>query len=194
MELKEIRKKLKKELDKDRFGHTVGVMYTAGCLAMAHDFPQEPAMIAGLLHDCAKCITNEEKLKLCRQYHIPITAVESESPYLLHAKLGAYLAESIYEVKDPQILHAIKVHTTGEPEMSILDKIIYIADYIEPGRDKAPDLSYVRKLAFHDLDACMAKILHDTLKYLSGRGGAIDPITKMTYQYYKPYLALEISE
>ena len=62
--------------------------------------------------------------------------MEYESPFLLHAKLGAYLAETIYEVKDPEILHAIKVHTTGAADMSVLDKIIYIADFIEPGRDK----------------------------------------------------------
>lgn len=188
MELSEIRKKLKKELDKGRYEHTKGVMYTAGCLAMAHEYSVEQAMLAGLLHDCAKCIPNDDKIKICEKYDIPITPVEYESPYLLHAKLGAYLAETEYEVKDPQILHAIKVHTTGEPDMSLLDKIIYIADYIEPGRDKAPNLSYVRKLAFRNLDACMAEILRDTLKYLSGRDGSVDPMTKKTYDYYEQYL------
>lgn len=188
MELYEIRKKLKKELDKGRYEHTKGVMYTAGCLAMAHEYPIDTAMLAGLLHDCAKCISNDEKIKICEKNDIPITPVEYESPYLIHAKLGAYLAETEYGVKDPQILHAIKVHTTGEPDMSVLDKIIYIADYIEPERDKAPNLSYVRKLAFRDLDACMAEILRDTLKYLSGRGGSVDPMTKLTYDYYERYL------
>lgn len=188
MEVNEIRKKLKKTLDKGRYEHTKGVMYTAGCLAMAHGYSMEDAMLAGLLHDCAKCIPNEEKIKLCEKNDILITQVEYENPFLLHAKLGAYLAETEYEVTNPNILHAIKVHTTGEPDMSVLDKIIYIADYIEPGRDKAPNLSYVRELAFRDLDACMAEILRDTLKYLSGRGGSIDPLTKMTYDYYKQYL------
>ena len=71
--------------------------------------------------------------------------------------------------------------------MSLLDKIIYIADYIEPGRDKAPNLEQVRQLAFHDLNACMAEILRDTLIYLSSRGGSIDATTKMTYDFYKQY-------
>lgn len=71
--------------------------------------------------------------------------------------------------------------------MSILDKIIYIADYIEPGRDKAPNLEYVRMLAYKNLDACMAEILCDSLKYLSSRGGSIDPTTKMTYDFYRQY-------
>ena len=71
--------------------------------------------------------------------------------------------------------------------MSVLDKIIYIADYIEPLRDKAPNLDYVRRLAFEDLNACMAEILCDTLRYLSGRGGSVDPVTKMTYEFYRQY-------
>ena len=191
MDLHEIRKKLKKELDKGRYEHTKGVMYTAGCLAMAHEYDTGDAMLAGLLHDCAKCIPNEKKIELCRRHEIPITEVEYRSPYLLHAKLGAYLAETEYGVKSPVICHAIRVHTTGAPDMSVLDKILYIADYIEPGRDKAPNLSYVRTIAFRDLNACMAEILRDTLKYLSGRGGPIDPLTKMTYDYYRPYLVSE---
>lgn len=188
MEWNEIRKNLKKSLDKGRYEHTEGVMYTAAALAMAHGYAIDDAMLAGLLHDCAKCIPNDEKIKICKKNNILITSVEYESPQLLHAKLGAYLAETVYEVNNPQILHAIKVHTTGEPAMSILDKIIYIADYIEPGRDKAPNLDYVRKLAFRDLDACMAQILRDTLHYLASRNGSIDPMTEMTYDYYKTYL------
>lgn len=187
MEQNEIRKQVKKELNKSRYEHTKGVMYTAGCLAMAHGYSIGRAMLAGLLHDCAKCISNEKAIKLCEENNLPITSAEYESPYLLHAKLGAYFAETRYDIKDPKILHAIKVHTTGEPDMGILDKIIYIADYIEPGRCEAPDLEHVRKLAFEDLDACMAKILCDTLKYLSTRGGNIDPNTQRTYEYYRQY-------
>ena len=149
MELVEIRKKLKKVQDKDRYEHTKGVMYTAGCLAMAYGYDMQKAMLAGLLHDCAKCIPNDEKLRLCEENDILISSVERENPFLLHAKLGALLAKTEYDVTDPLILHAIKVHTTGEPDMNILDKIIYIADYIEPNRNKAANLDCVRELAFH---------------------------------------------
>jgi predicted HD superfamily hydrolase involved in NAD metabolism len=187
MELQDIRKKLKKELDKDRYEHTKGVMYTAGCLAMAHEYPLEKAMLAGLLHDCAKCIPNEEKIRICRENHILISPAELENPTLLHAKAGAVLAEEKYKVNDPEILHAIKVHTTGEPDMNLLDKIIYVADYIEPKRNAAPHLEEVRKLAFADLDACVAEILYDTLHYLKGRKGAIDPTTQLTYEFYRQY-------
>ena len=187
MNYSEIKKKLKKSQDKERYEHTKGVMYTAGCLAMAHGYYLEKAMLAGLLHDCAKCIPNVEKLALCKEHNILVTPVEAENPFLLHAKLGAFLAESEYNITDPDVLHAIKVHTTGEPDMNILDKIIFIADYIEPGRNKAPNLEKVRKLAFHDLNACMAQILRDTLMYLNSGKGTIDSTTQLTYEFYKQY-------
>ena len=187
MDYSEIKKKLKKSQDKERYEHTKGVMYTAGCLAMAHGYYLEKAMLAGLLHDCAKCIPNDEKLALCKEHNILVTPVEAENPFLLHAKLGAFLAESEYNITDPDVLHAIKVHTTGEPDMNILDKIIFIADYIEPGRNKAPNLEKVRKLAFHDLNACMAQILRDTLMYLNSGKGTIDSTTQLTYEFYKQY-------
>jgi predicted HD superfamily hydrolase involved in NAD metabolism len=191
MEMIELRKKVKKELDKSRYEHTKGVMYTAGCLAMAHGCDYNKAMLAGLLHDCAKCLPTEEKLALCKKHHILVTAVEKENPGLLHAKAGMVLAEEKYHIKDPEILHAIKVHTTGEPDMSLLDKIIYVADYIEPLRCEAPHLDRIRRLAFSDLDGCIAQILYDTLHYLNGRKGSIDPTTKLTYEFYKKDLRKE---
>lgn len=187
MEINEIRKKLKKELDKSRYEHTIGVMFTAGSLAMAHGYDYEKAMLAGLLHDCAKCRSTSDKIDLCQRHDILITPVERENPGLLHAKAGMVLAQECYEVTDPLILHAIKVHTTGEPDMNILDKIIYIADYIEPMRCEAPRLEEIRQIAFQDLNQCVAEILYDTLHYLSGRKGSIDPSTQMTYEFYRPY-------
>lgn len=185
-DLKKLRKKLKKHLDKARFEHTKGVMHTAGCLAMAHRYSIEKAMLAGLLHDCAKCLPMNEKLAICAKHRIEVSDLEKNNPGLLHAKAGMALAEDKYKVHDPEVLHAIKVHTTGEPDMSTLDKIIYIADYIEPGRNQAPRLDVIRELAFRDLDACVAEILYDTLHYLNnGRKGAIDPMTQRTYEFYK---------
>ena len=183
----EMKEKLKKALDIARYEHTKGVMYTAASLAMAHGASIEDAMTAGLLHDCAKCILNKEKLALCEEHHIEITPAEAANPSLLHAKLCALFAEIEYDITNPEILHAIKVHTTGEPDMSVLDKIIFIADYIEPGRDKAPNLDKVRKIAFRDLNACMAQILRDTLIYLKQGNEVIDPTTEMTYEFYKQY-------
>ena len=181
----EIRKSLKKELDKSRYEHTMGVMYTAAALAMAHGADQKKAMLAGLLHDCAKCIPNKKKLKMCSQHNIPVSEFEQTHPFLLHAKLGAYVARAKYDVTDEEILSAITWHTTGKPEMTLLEKIVYIADYIEPKRDKAPNLAVVRKLAFEDLDECMYKILADTLAYLEENPKDIDNATKDAFLYYK---------
>ena len=139
MEMQEIRKNLKKDLDKYRYEHTKGVMYTAGCLAMANNYDVEKAMLAGLLHDCAKCVPADEKIKLCEKNHIEISDAEYKNPGLLHAKLGAFFARKKYGIENEEILRSIESHTTGRPNMSLLDKIIYIADYIEPGRDVAPN-------------------------------------------------------
>ena len=183
MEFQEIRKKLKKDLDKDRYEHTMGVMYTAGCLAMSYGCDYKKAMLAGLLHACAKCLPTSEKLELCQKHDILISNIEKENPGLLHAKAGMVLAEEKYKIKDPEVLHAIKVHTTGEPDMNVLDKIIYIADYMEPNRCEAPHLDTIRQIAFQDLNQCMAEILYDTLHYLNGRKVLYNQLTYL-YSHY----------
>lgn len=185
-DLKKIEEKLEKHLDEDRMRHTRGVMYTAASLAMVYGCSLEKAQVAGLLHDCAKCIPNKKKLKMCLENQIPMTEYEEANPFILHAKLGAFLARQKYGVDDEQILDAITWHTTGKPDMSLLDKIIYLADYIEPGRDKASRLPYIRKLAFQDLDECMYQVLKDTLEYLSvGGSDGIDEMTEEAYGYYR---------
>ena len=180
-----IEKKLSKYLDEDRFQHTMGVMYTSACLAMVHGYDIKDAQVSGLLHDCAKCIPNKKKLKMCSEHNIPVSDFERSHPFLLHSRLGAYIAHEKYGIDDQEILSAINYHTTGRREMSLLEKIIYIADYIEPGRDKAKNLPVVRPLCFRDLDAALLKILSDTLDYLKSTGKEIDPLTEQTCQYYK---------
>ena len=88
-----IQKKLKNSIDYARYEHTIGVMYTAGCLAMAHGYDIEKAMLTGLLHDCAKCMSHEERVKLCQEHKVEITQFEMENLSLLHAKAGAILAK-----------------------------------------------------------------------------------------------------
>ena len=180
-----LKRKIKKELDRDRYQHTLGVAYTAACLAMRYGEDLDKAYTAGLLHDCAKCIPTDEKFRLCDKYGIELSRFEKENPALIHAKLGAYIAENKYGISDDDILAAIRTHTTGEPEMSLLQKIIFTADYIEPRRDQAANLKEIRQLAFTDLDRAVEKILYDTLNYLGKKKDApVDPMTKMTYEYY----------
>lgn len=194
VDIDKIKKKMEKELDAKRFEHTLGVAYTAAALAMCHGEDLFKAQVAGLLHDCAKCMSNEKKLEICEKHHIKVTEVERENPFLLHAKVGSYLAGKRYHVEDEDILNAVLNHTTGRPEMSRLEKIIYIADYIEPGRKHAPNLSQVRELAFHDLDKALLQILEDTLDYLQSIESPIDPLTQKTYDYYIKHLPAARSE
>ena len=182
---KKLEEKLKKELDSDRFRHTLGVMYTACSLAMAHGADMIQAGTAGLLHDCAKCIPNHQKISMCKKAGLTVSEFEKKHPFLLHARLGAWLAEQKYGISDREILDSIIWHTTGKPDMTVLEKIIYIADYIEPNRDKAPNLKEIRGLAFHNLDLCMYRILQDSVLYLGKDPESMDRKTTEAYEYYK---------
>lgn len=183
--LRKIRKAMEKTLDPKRYEHTLGVEYTAAALAMCHGASVKNAQIAGLLHDCAKCLTDEKRLSICEKHNISISEIERKIPSLLHDKVGGFLAMEEYGVTDPDVIHAILNHTTGRPGMSLLEKIIFVADYIEPGRNKAPGLDEIRPLAFANLDRALVRILEDTLLYLEACGGDIDPMTRKTYEFYK---------
>ena len=183
--LKKLRHAMEKTLEPKRYEHTLGVAYTAASLAMVHEADVEKALIAGMLHDCAKCMPFHKQIAVCEKHNVSLSEVErTENSPLLHAKAGSTLARTEYGITDDDILNAISYHTTGRPGMSTLEKIIYIADYIEPGRKTLPNLSMVRKIAYQNLDDTMRQILNDTLEHLKEKGGSIDPMTKETYQFY----------
>lgn len=176
---------MKKTLEPKRFEHTLGVAYTAANLAFIHGFDEKKALIAGLLHDSAKCLTHKKRLTVCKKNRIEITKVEEENPVLLHAKVGAFYAKENYGIKDEEILNAILYHTTGREDMTLLEKIIYVADFIEPHRKKLPGLYEIRKMAFEDLDMAVYMILENSLQYLEKGNSKIDPKTEETYIFYK---------
>lgn len=183
-DLTKIRKAMEKTLDAKRYEHTLGVEFTAAALAMRYNCSVSNAQLAGLLHDCAKCLSGEKKLSICEKNHIEVSEIEKRNPFLLHSKVGSFLAKKEYGIDDLDVLNAILNHTTGRPGMSLLEKIVFVADYIEPGRKSAPNLREIRKLAFTNLDQALIKILEDTLIYLKEGGGEIDPMTAQTYAYY----------
>lgn len=184
MDRQQMREKLKDKLPSKRFEHCLGVEYTAASMAFMHGVDLNQAMIAGLLHDCAKYVPNDKKIAKCEKRQIPITKSEYKNPDLLHAKLSAVYAKEKYDVNDAQVLSAIACHTTGKPAMTNLEKIIYIADYIEPNRQPLPEMDAIRKEAYQDLDQCLLHILKNTVQYLKEKGGNIDPMTQQTYDYY----------
>ena len=186
---KKLRKTMENELNEKRYEHTLSVAYTAASLAMVHGENPDDAYLAGMLHDCAKGLSGEKMIEICRQNKLPLSEVELKNPTaLLHAKVGSHLAHKKYGVSETNILHAIQYHTTGRPDMSTLEKIIYIADYIEPGRKHAANLAQIRKMAYVNLDQTLLKILEDTLSYLRSAGGDIDSVTWKTYNYYRKLL------
>ena len=186
-DISKIRKAMEKSLDMKRFEHTLGVAYTAASLAMCNQVNAEDAIVAGLLHDCAKGLSNEKRLNMCLKRNMSVSEVEHRNPSLLHAKVGSIMAMEEYDVEDMDIIQSIMNHTTGRPGMSTLEKIIFVADYIEPGRNKAKNLEIIRELAFRDLDAALIKILEDTLDYLNENEAEIDDMTQRTYDYYKNF-------
>ncbi len=183
---------LKSTLKPKRVKHTFGVADTAEELGILYSNGDETlpirARLAGLLHDCAKYFTDEEQIELCDKYGIELTQTERENTSLIHGKLGAYLAQHRYGVKDEEILSAIRVHTVGKPAMTTLEKIIYISDYIEPNRDipkaKHP-LKQLRKMVKYDLDGTLIFAIENTIDFLEKNGRVIDEGSLATLEYYE---------
>jgi predicted HD superfamily hydrolase involved in NAD metabolism len=183
--LSKIRRAVRKILDRKRYEHTLGVAYTAAALAMCHGADTYKAQLAGLLHDCAKCVGDGRKLELCAEHGIAVSEVERRNPFLLHAKVGSFIASHELGIDDEEVNQAILSHITGRPAMEILEKIIFIADFIEPGRKEAPHLAEARREAFRDMDKALVIIYEDILAHLHTQGGETDPMTRQAYEYYK---------
>lgn len=185
MELEQIRECLKKQLKDSRYQHSKGVEEVAVDLAAIYGYDMEKAGYAGLLHDCAKYLTDQELLTECVKHDLPVSEVERNCPFLLHAKVGAVYARTKYGIMDDEILDSIVYHTTGRPGMTLLEKIIFTADYIEPYRRLLPKIDEIRQAAYQELDQAVYLILDNTLHYLYDNGGEIDTTTEDTYHYYK---------
>ena len=181
----DLQKELKVALKKRRYQHTLGVSYTAGALAMRYGADVERALVAGLLHDCAKSMTDEELLHFAKEHDLPVSESEERLGFLLHAKVGAYLAQHKYDVDDEEILNAIRFHTTGRPDMTMMEKIIFTADYIEPNREDLIDLDICRREAFLDLDRAVYLIAEASMKHIIEKKTEMDPSTVETRDYYK---------
>lgn len=171
-----------------RFLHTLGVAATAASLAAVHNGDTKEAYMAGLLHDCAKYFTGDEWVEICEQEQIPLSDVERNNTVLIHGKLGAHFAKTRYGVDNEEILSAIRYHTTGRPGMGLLEKIIYIADYMEPGRKmecQPYSLTEIRRMSYIEIDKALRMVLDCCISYLQQSQAPVDPLTMETYQYYR---------
>ena len=164
--IEKIETDLKEILSEKRYNHSISVMNMAEELARVYGVDVVDAKIAGLLHDNAKEMSEEEMLKYAEKNNIEVTEFEMLNAKILHGKIGADIARKKYGISE-KIAKAIEYHTTTNPEMDILAKIIYISDKIELTRKvEAFDLDAERKLAKEDLDKTLLLIIDNTTKYL----------------------------
>lgn len=155
-----------------RVPHVLGCSETALELAKLYGADPTNAHRAGILHDITKALNGEEQLKLCETYDMILSSFEREHPKLLHAKTGAEVAKRIFGENDA-VVEAIRWHTTGRAEMSLLEQIVYLADYMEPNRTIA-GIDELRALTYSDLDAAMLCGLDMSIAHVTGRGGIMD--------------------
>ncbi|EDS76401.1 bis(5'-nucleosyl)-tetraphosphatase (symmetrical) YqeK [Clostridium massiliodielmoense] len=157
---------LKNNLKPKRFNHSIGVRDTAVKLAEIYGEDINKARISGLIHDCAKYVKGKKMIEIYKEHGNSVDEVEKNMPAILHGKVGCYVAKEVMGVEDKDILNAIAYHTTGRVNMSLLEKIIYIADYIEPLRD-FPGVDNLRDIAFNeDLDKALILSFNNTIKYV----------------------------
>lgn len=177
LDLEKINAGLLQTLSERRYHHSLGVAEMAVKLAKHYGADEEKAFLAGLVHDCAKEIPPEEAVTMLREkFHITPDAMSLQAPRLLHGVLGACIAQSRFGIYDPEILDAIRYHTTGKARMSLLSRIVYIADYIEPNRAYR-DVEYLRDLTFQNLEEAMLFAVDFTVKDLVEKGRTIHPDT-----------------
>ena len=161
MEIEEIKKYLKKILSEKRYYHSECVMEMCEELAKIYNVDIEKAKLVGIAHDVAKEMPTQEKFKYVEENNIKIDEIEKKYPTLLHAKIGADIAIKKFGF-DEEMAQAICVHTTAKPNMSMLDKVLYIADWI--GKDRQfEDTEYLRDLAKKDIDEAIIYSLKSTI-------------------------------
>ncbi len=176
MNFEEMDALLKQSLRPNRYIHSLNTMKEAISLAEYYGEDIENARIAGLLHDCAKNLNDDETIKYCNLYGIKLNEIEQSQVFLMHGTVGAIIAKEKYEVNNEIILNSIKYHTTGNFKMSMMDKIIYLADYIEPGRLHC-GADNARKLAYIDINKALICAFDNVIKYVISQEGLIHPST-----------------
>ena len=178
---------IKSRLKDKRFQHTLGVEETAILLARTYGYDPKEASLAALLHDNAKNLEQEELYKIC-QKHFPEYNLVDEYASVFHAFAGAITAKEKYPELSEEILSSICFHTTGRPNMTLLEKIVYAADYAEPGRDPFPGLELIRERVFRNLDDGIRLMLQQTVDYVKMKKKKIHPLTLITLEYFNEEL------
>ena len=184
MEYSEAKKLVKARLSEKRWTHTKNVKKMAVKLAKRWGADPEKAAMAAILHDSAKELPKQELLQIFADNAIIAENAPARPLPVWHGIAAAILAETQWGITDPEILSAIRCHTTGKPGMSKLDKIIYLADMTSAERDW-PGVNKLRKLELKDLDAAMLAALKQTNDFVLSQGKPLDPVSKAAYDDIK---------
>lgn len=175
MKRDQIMKAVKQELPNKRWMHTLGVMKTAVSLAKKYGADPVKADLAALMHDYVKYWPIDKLRQVILEHELPEELLDSDWE-LWHAPVGAYVVKQKFGIEDEEILDAMRYHTSGRENMTLLDKVVCLADYIEPGRD-FPGVSEIRKLAKCSLDKALIEGFDTTLLYLIAKHKPIFPLT-----------------
>jgi len=170
---------VKIQLTEHRYQHTLGVMETSISLAEKYGADVKKAEIAAIFHDYAKFRSKDEMKEIIQSQGLPQDLLLFNTE-LWHAPVGAYLVEKEAGVSDSEVLDAIRYHTSGRPNMTLLEKVIYLADYIEPGRH-FPGVEEVREIAKENLEKALVKAIQNTILFLMKKNQTIYPETFYTY-------------
>ncbi|MBQ1947737.1 MAG: bis(5'-nucleosyl)-tetraphosphatase (symmetrical) YqeK [Clostridia bacterium] len=170
---------LQEHVKPKRIEHTFGVAETAREMAVRFGCDKEKAELAALMHDAAKYMPEDEAFSLCEQAGITLDTHTKNEPELLHAPAGAALAKICFGVTDEDIINAVLYHTVGRCGMSVLEKIIYLSDIIEPTRKPFDGIETIRETAKHDLDQAVVQAMDSAMAYVIQKGGQVHPNTPL---------------
>ena len=160
-----IYEELKKDIGVERYNHSLLVMETSVELAEFYNAPIEEAKLAGLLHDCGKFQDKTKILKTIAEFDIILDSIMEKNTALAHCPLGEFIAREKYNIKNENILNAIRYHTTGRENMGLIEKIVFIADLIEPSR-KFPGVEEIRKLAYENLNKAIILAVDNNIQFV----------------------------
>lgn len=186
LSINEIKEYLKENLKPSRYEHTLGVAETAKKLAKLNNVDEKKAEVAGLSHDVAKNLSKEEMLKIIKENNIKLSLVEENNMNLWHSIIAPIVAKGKLNIDDEEILESLRWHTTGKENMSKLEKIIYIADMIEPSRS-FEGLEEIRKATFENLDKGVYVGLTHSIRFLVDKDLLLDENTIKARNYLKVY-------
>ena len=178
----EMKSDILNRIGEKRYNHTIRVRDTAVELAKIYNVDLEKAYVAGMLHDCAKIRDEKELIEVSFDYGLSLTDDMKKAPQIIHSFLGAIISEKKYGIEDEDVLNAIRFHTTGRENMSDLEKIVFLADYIEPMRNFS-GVDKARELSYEDLNKAMMYSLNNTILFLCNKDEyiALDTIKARNY-------------